>query len=475
VNGQSQVLEMITQGQPLAAILETIVRWVEAQSRDGVLASLVLLDREGKHLQHGAAPSLPKAYNELVNGVEIGPAVGSCGTAAFTRRPVIVEDIAHDPLWAGIRERALAHGLRACWSTPLIAGTGQVLGTFAMYYRQPRLPTPDDLQIIHLVTRTATLAIEHKQAEEEKEQLRLREQQALRRQEALRASERALQDANQRKDEFLSIASHELRTPLTSAKISVQTIARYLEGWLREPQPDAAVSVAQLEGLRTLLGRSECSLKRLERLVYDLLDLSRIQAGQLEMRPEHVDLVGVVREGVEEVAPAWPGCEVRLQRRLRALAGQAPEGPQGPVWVWVDPERIRQVVINYLSNALKYAPAEQPIDVLLEAPAGALRVDAGQRSWQHCPMTPMTRVSVRDQGPGLTAEQQAQLFERFCRVDGIAHQQGSGIGLGLGLYISRTIIERHGGRVGVQSVPGEGSTFWFTLPLAHTVLAESAC
>lgn len=1115
VEGQSQVLEMISQGLPLAEILEAVVHWVEAQSHDGVLASLLLLDHEGQHLQHGAAPSLPKAYNDAIHGTRIGPAVGSCGTAAFTRHAVITEDIARDPRWDDFRELALAHDLRACWSTPLIGRTGQVLGTFAMYYRQPRLPTPNDWHIIHLVSRTATLAIEHKQAEEEKEHLRLREQQALRRaeaerqrlyalfmeaptamavlhgpehifelgsplgmqvigawrevvgkpirealpeldgqgiyqildrvytsgesyegqetlvrlnrsgsgvlddvyfnfvfqptwdetgrvdgvlvhaidvtgfirarslaeksedryralfdavpvavyscdasgriqefnqsavelwgrvpvaernerydgsyklyypdgqpmphdscpmakvlrgesleayhaeivverpngkrrtvithpqplrnergkvigainclyditdrkqaeeaaaylaaivssstdaivgktlkgiitswnasaqrmfgytpeeiigrsvrrlippdrqeeednilarlssgehiehfetvrvtkdgrhidvsltispikdragrvigasktarditerkrgeeqvrasaaalrrqqerlqialaasgtgtfrwnpysgefmefdenlkqlygfapdesthatqdlvsrvhpddmaalmealdrcregadlemeyrvilpdgsmrwlyarakmeheavglpsylvgacmditarkhaeeavreseekfrtladnishlawmaypdghifwynqrwydytgttfpsqegwgwrsmhdpqvlpevmkrwrhslasgepfnmvfplkgadgkfrsfltqvmpvkdergevvrwfgtntdlteqmrlQDALRKSERALQEANQRKDEFLSIASHELRTPLTSAKANIQFSARLLNRLVTRSTQDAAIPVAELEPLHGLLGRSERSLNRLGGLVDDLLDVSRIQAGKLEMRLCEVDLVEVVREAVEEEAAVWLGREVRLQGHLGA-------SDQRPVWVRADPDRIRQVVINYLSNALKYTPAERPIDVLLEVldeeSWGNSGQDDSMTPTPTTPTTPVARVSVRDQGPGLTPEHQTSVFERFYRVEDIEHQEGVPPGLGLGLYICRTIIERHNGQVGVRSVPGEGATFWFTLPLTTTMPAST--
>ena len=180
VEGQSEILEMLTQGLPLGVILEGITRWVEAQSRQGVLASVLLLDPDGERLLHGAAPSLPGAYNDAIDVIQICPAVGSCGTAAYTKRPVLVADIARDPRWADSRALALAHGLRACWSTPLLASDGQVLGTFAMYYRRPRRPTPDDLRIIQLVTRTAVLAIEHKRAAEDRERLRARERRALR-------------------------------------------------------------------------------------------------------------------------------------------------------------------------------------------------------------------------------------------------------------------------------------------------------
>src|SRR5262249_52883333 len=124
--------------------------------------------------------SLPDAYNAAIHGIGIGPTVGSCGTAAYTKSPVIVEDIAIDPLWDDFRDLALTHGLRACWSTPLLASDGRVLGTFAMYYRQPRSPSEDDFQLIRLVTRTATLAIEHQRQEDERERLMVREQQARR-------------------------------------------------------------------------------------------------------------------------------------------------------------------------------------------------------------------------------------------------------------------------------------------------------
>ena len=186
VDGQSQVLEMILQGLPLAQILEAIPRWVEANSKDGVLASILLLDQDSQRLRHGGAPGLPESYNRAINGLPIGPAAGSCGAAAFTGRPVIVEDIANDPLWADYRELALAHGLRACWSTPLIDRAGRVLGTFAMYYRQPRAPSEDDFHLIRLVTRTTVVAIERQRMEDERTALLARERQALRRAEAER-------------------------------------------------------------------------------------------------------------------------------------------------------------------------------------------------------------------------------------------------------------------------------------------------
>src|SRR5262245_61909461 len=131
-----------------------------------MLASVLLLDPDGVHLRLGAAPSLPDSYNRAVDGIAIGPSVGSCGTAAYRREPVYVSDIAGDPLWAPYAELALSHGLRACWSLPILSSNAEVLGTFAMYYRQPRHPNPRDLRAVDIVTRTVAIAIEQSRAEQ---------------------------------------------------------------------------------------------------------------------------------------------------------------------------------------------------------------------------------------------------------------------------------------------------------------------
>ena len=129
-----------------------------------MLGSILLMDADGKRLRHGAAPSLPQAYCEAIDGAEIGPCAGSCGTAAYTGTPVFVSDIATDPLWAEFKAVALPHGLRACWSTPILTRGRKVLGTFAMYHREPREPTVRDLALVDLVTQTAALVIDREQA-----------------------------------------------------------------------------------------------------------------------------------------------------------------------------------------------------------------------------------------------------------------------------------------------------------------------
>jgi len=156
---QKQVLEMIATGASLSQILDTLSRNLEKHSKE-MLCSILLLDTNGKNLRHGAAPSLPEDYNQAIDGISIGYGVGSCGTAAYLGQPVIVSDIATDPLWANFRDLALSYNLAACWSWPIFASSGKVLGTLAMYYQQPRTPSAKDLQLIEAVAHIAAIAIE---------------------------------------------------------------------------------------------------------------------------------------------------------------------------------------------------------------------------------------------------------------------------------------------------------------------------
>jgi len=154
-----QVLAMVIAHVALAEILDAVCRNIE-KHHDGLLCSVLLLDTDGKTLRHGAAPSLPREYSQAVDGVQSGPCAGSCGTAVYRRQQVIVSDIATDPLWAECRHLALPHGLRACWSAPIASQDGRILGTFAIYYREPRTPDEEHLQLIAHATHLAAIAME---------------------------------------------------------------------------------------------------------------------------------------------------------------------------------------------------------------------------------------------------------------------------------------------------------------------------
>ena len=132
-------------GDGLERILDRYLREIEETAGDDIRTSILLLDSEGKHLLHGAAPSLPEAYCKQIDGIEIGPSAGSCGTAAYMGHAIFVDDIASDPLWDAFRELALSHDLRSCWSTPIRSDEGDVIGTFAVYHSVARAPTEDEI------------------------------------------------------------------------------------------------------------------------------------------------------------------------------------------------------------------------------------------------------------------------------------------------------------------------------------------
>jgi signal transduction histidine kinase/putative methionine-R-sulfoxide reductase with GAF domain len=274
----------------------------------------------------------------------------------------------------------------------------------------------------------------------------LEHERLLRQREEARANELALRAANRQMSEFLSIVSHELRTPLTSVSAYIQRSQHQLRRMLapsagQEVQPTNWTS--KLTSFQETLDRAHTQVKRLNRLIGDLLDVARIEADKLELMPLPCDLAVIVRDAVQAQQIAWPN-------RIIALDLASEHVP-----LVADAERISQVVSNFLTNALKYSPQDQRVQVNL--------LVYGEQA----------RVLVRDRGPGLSPEQQEMVWERFQRVPGIVVQSGSGVGLGLGLYICKSLIERHHGQVGVESTPGQGSTFWFTLPLARNEAAST--
>ncbi|WP_126555702.1 sensor histidine kinase [Dictyobacter kobayashii] len=248
----------------------------------------------------------------------------------------------------------------------------------------------------------------------------------------------AAREANHMMEDFLGIAGHELRTPLTTIKASVQLARRQIVRLSSQEAELMPQILSSINVVQDLLNRTERQVGMQSRLINDLLDVSRIQMGRLELQPDLQDLVLITRQVVEDQRLLNP---VRLiQLELSAAA---------ELLVTLDADRIRQVISNYLSNALKYSDVDQPVFVQISVDARAKNV----------------RVAVRDSGPGLTEDQQQRVWERFYRVPEINVRSGSGVGLGLGLHITKMIIERLGGSVGIDSQPGHGSTFWFTLPL----------
>jgi signal transduction histidine kinase len=355
---------------------------------------------------------------------------------AVVARLRIGEVVALDLTQPPYRDQPNPYHIRDILVAPMRIGE-QLIGLLALDYGgATHAFTPDEIMLASAVAQLIALVVERERLLDEREEAR--------------ASALALRTANERMNEFMGVASHELKTPVTSIKVNVQLGIRRLGKLARGPAAAGDERFrAEIETLQGVLERSDRTMVRLTRLVDDLLDISRIRAGRLELRREPCDLLVIVRDAVAEQR------EVAHERRIMLELPNVSSAP-----IVADEDRIGQVVTNFLTNALKYSAEQQPVIVrldILRDLSSPQRAGAGGA---------VAQVSIQDHGPGLPPTEQEAIWEQFHRAAGVVVQSGSGVGLGLGLYISKTIVERHGGQVGLESAPGEGSTFWFTLPLA---------
>jgi signal transduction histidine kinase len=276
--------------------------------------------------------------------------------------------------------------------------------------------------------------------------------------EEARASATALKVANERLDAFLSMTGHELRTPLTNVKGSLQLMEKRLRpGAKRAVALAATLNTTQQKALAELLehARSPFALAETEsnlmqRLVEDILNAETIRAGGLNLRLGPCDLANIARDAVDMPQVRASGREIILK---------ADDGSS--IMVLADVQRVKQALNNYLNNALKYAPADRPIAVTVRAPVSSIPQCALDQANSQ-PDRPMALVTVRDFGPGLPESEQMRIWDRFARAGATERREG---GLGLGLFIARSIIASHGGQTWVESEPGAGCAFSFTLPL----------
>jgi len=316
------------------------------------------------------------------------------------------------------------YGMRKALLAPMFVGD-QLVGILALDYGGVEHEyTPEETALAGAIAKLAALVIERE---------RLLYEQA-----KAQANELALREAQRRMDEFLGMAGHELRTPLTAISGNIQMAQRHVKKSINEDGSYAGDLPGKLEMIHNLLDRAERQVRLQNRLVGDLVDISRSHGNKITLNLAPCDLAVIVRDAVQDQCILVPARSILLH-----------EPSEMTVPVMADADRISQVVTNYLTNALKYSEADRPIEVFLAV--------EGQ----------IARVSVHDEGPGLSPTEQQAIWERFYQVDRIKMQTGYGTGLGLGLHICQTIIKQHQGQVGVQSSPGEGSTFWFTLPLAR--------
>jgi PAS domain S-box-containing protein len=354
--------------------------------------------------QRWLVPRAAKGIEEEVQaGIRLPLGHGFAGRIAAERRPIVLDDVEH----AEVLNPILRHqGIRSLLGVPLLV-EGRPLGVLHVGTLHMRRFTEDESSFLQVAADRVALAIEHARLYETAERAR-------------QAAESAGQQLQMR-DEFLSVAAHELRTPITGLRAATQVVTRQLRRGDDIPP----------ERLTQMMNIIDHESEKLIRLVSQLLDVSRLEGGRVSLELSPFDLAALVRSLVTRVGLAAPGANIRV------------ESPD-TFWISADALRIEQVLQNLLDNAVKFSPEGGEITIDLTRPGPNL-----------------AHVAVRDHGIGLSPAEYERVFDRFYQV-------ASGertIGLGLGLYISREIIERHGGRIWVESPPDGGTRFLLELPV----------
>jgi PAS domain S-box-containing protein len=532
LDAQSEIIDAIAAGGGLADTLRSIALIIERLTPPAI-CTIHLLDPDGIHIRQGGAPSLPDSFNAAIDGAKIGPCAGSCGTAAWRRERVIVEDIATDPLWEGWRDYALPLGLRACWSQPVLNRDGKVLGTFALYYPEVRAPCAADLDLVDRMARLVRVALVQDRREkaliETEEKLRdylsvssdwLWEQDAdtrltfassnsigidtdsmlgktswdlvtesltaeeadayqadlmarrpfrnLRLRQAdidgqihylnvngmpiydaagafrgyrgtaqditqqvaaeaeIRRARLEAEGANRAKTEFLANISHELRTPLNAILGFSEIMEGQLLGSLSERYQTYAADIHR-------------SGQYLHGLVTNILDLSRIEMNQVHLDEEEIEIGELIESSVAMLRIRADEQAVRLTAEMTA----------GLPRVRCDRLRLKQALINLMANAIKFTPKYGSVTVTARREGEGLA------------------LSVVDTGIGMRPEDIPTALEPFRQIEPQINRRHEGVGLGLAL--TKALVERHGGRLELVSALGMGTTATIHLPAERVV------
>ncbi len=408
-----KILEQMASNASLPVILADIVAFVEQQS-PGTFCSVLLVDESGTILRHGAAPSLPEAYNRAVDGLRIGNKMGSCGTAAFLQQRVVVEDIEGHPFWKGFTPARDA-GLRSCWSEPILSANAEVLGTFAMYHREPKAPTAKEIALIESAAHLASIAISRERGREQQE---------------------ALQDQLQHIQKIESIGqlaggiAHDFNNLLTPILIYSEMLKKIV--------PAGESNLSKLEGIIKAANKAKD-------LTQKLLSVSRKHV--LCMEP--VDLNAVINE-MEDMLRRSIGERITLVRELSVNRRVVTLGDKG---------LVEQLVLNLIVNARDSITEVGTITIR----TGRVMVDAETARQKPGMMVGDAVVlTIADSGCGMTKEVQDHIFEPFFTT------KETGKGTGLGLAMVYGIVKQHYGYIGVSSRAGAGTTFTVYFPAQPT-------
>ena len=528
-DGESRILEMIARDARLEEILNQLVQVVESQFA-GLLCSVLLLDDDGQHVRHGAAPSLPKTYIEAINGLRIGPKAGSCGTAMYRREPVVVTDILEDPLWESYRDLAKPYGLRACWSTPILARSGKALGSFAMYYREPRSPSPAETRALQLATHLAGIAIERKLTHEQlqRSEAYLAEAQKfthtgswvwdVAETRALHLSDewyrvygfdpnegmsawnqrllRIHPDDRARRQQTIDQAIGEKADYEVEYRIILpDSTIRHVRS-VGHPVLDASANLLQFVGSSTDITERRLAEEALRQAQSDLARISRVTTmGELTASLAH-EVNQPIAAAVTDANTClrWltrdcPDLEEARQAASRIIKDATRAGEivsrirmvfkKGtPEWTPVDVnEVIQEMIVLLRSETTRYSISarteladlpqvmgdrvqlQQVLMNLILNSIDAMKDVDGPRELilrSQKSKDDQVLISVSDTGVGLPPQHADQIFNAFFTTK--PH------GTGMGLRISRSIVESHGGRLWAAGNSQRGASFYITLP-----------
>ena len=402
--GEKQLLEMVAGGHSMSEILEAICRLVESTA-DGCYCSVLLADPSGTRVEHGAAPSFPASFINSIVGRPLKIDDGPCGLAVRLNEQVIVADLTTETRWPDLRRLILAHGLRSCWSTPISSAAGKILGTFGVYYREPKAPTSLHQSLLDQFKHIARIAIERRLSEEALSKVR---------------SELAHVARAQSLGVLTASIAHEVNQPLSGIITNANTCLRMLAA--DPPNVDGARETAR----RTIRDGNRAA---------DVVTRLRALFSRKDATTEPVDLNEAARE---VIALSWG----ELQRSRVILR---PELADILPPVTGDRVQLQQVILNLLLNATEAMSSvnDRPRQLVIRTER-----DEGDR----------VRLTVQDAGVGLDPQGADKLFEAF-------YSTKSG-GMGIGLSVSRSIIESHHGRLWAAPNDGPGATFAFSIPRA---------